>query len=501
MIRPTHHRRQTLAGVPAVRAMCQHALRMRTEAIGYADIGVVGLGVMGSSLALNMADHGYVVGVWNRTVERVDEFLATVAAGASVIGARSLQELVACLSKPRKILLMVKSGSPVDALIAQLQPLLDEGDIILDGGNSLYTDTIARAKKLEAAGLAFIGVGISGGQAGARTGASIMPAGTARAWPQVRTILQDIAAKVNGVPCCDWIGSDGAGHFVKTIHNAIEYGDMQVLAEAYDVMHRGLRLSHDAMADVFAGWNRGPLDSYLVEITATIMRAVDRDGTPLLENILDRAGQKGTGKWAVVSSMELEQPTTLAAEAVYARVLSSLLDQRLVAAHRLHGPSPIISQPGDEVIPDLRDAVYASKIVAYAQGFMILAEAAARNGWNFDFASIASMWRGGCIIRSRFLSELMDVFAADRGLTNVLLSDFFAAAIDRAQPGWRRTIGRATAAGIAVPAYSSALAFFDGYRSARVPANLIQAQRDFFGAHTYERVDARRGEFFHTEWE
>jgi 6-phosphogluconate dehydrogenase len=474
---------------------------MITEMTPKADIGVVGLGVMGSNLVLNMDDHGYVVAVWNRTASTVDDFLGGPARDTAVIGTHSLEELVASLAKPRRILLMVKSGSPVEDLIGRLQPMLDEGDIIIDGGNSLYTDTIDRARRLEAAGLAFIGAGISGGEAGARTGPSIMPAGTASAWPSVRPIFQDIAADVDGTPCCEWIGSDGAGHFVKTVHNGIEYGDMQVLAEAYDVMHRGLGLNHDDMSAVFARWNDGPLDSYLVEITAAIMKRLDTDGTPLLEKILDRAGQKGTGKWAVKSSMDLGEPTTIAAAAVYARIVSSLLEQRRVASSRFSAPAVRIPDPADAVIRDLHDAVYASKIVAYAQGFMILSGAAAAHGWDLDFASIASMWRGGCIIRSRFLGELMDVFAADGDLGNILVSDYFAAAIDEAQPGWRRTVNRAVAAGIAVPAYSAALAFFDGYRSVRVPANLIQAQRDFFGAHTYERVDGPPGELFHTDWD
>jgi len=455
---------------------------------------------MGSNLVLNMNDHGYVVAVWNRTTTKVDEFLASEAAGTSIIGVHSIEELVDTLAKPRRILLMVKSGSPVDAIIDKLMPLLDEGDLVLDGGNSLYTDSIARAARLEEVGLRFVGAGISGGEEGARTGPSIMPAGTEGAWPLVRPILQEISAKVDGIPCCDWIGPDGAGHYVKMIHNAIEYGDMQVLAEAYDIMHRGLGLSHHDMAAVFTSWNEGPLDSYLVEITADVMQKLDVDGLPLLEAILDRAGQKGTGKWAVVSSMELGQPITLAAEAVYARIVSSIVDERRTASDRLGGPDMAISDPVGDVVADLHDAVYASKIVAYAQGFMILAGAGAEHGWDLDFSSIASMWRGGCIIRSRFLGQLMEVFDADRDLPNLLLSDFFAETIERAQPGWRRTINRAVAAGIPVPAYSTALAYFDGYRSSRLPANLIQAQRDYFGAHTYERVDAPRGEFFHTDW-
>ena len=476
-------------------------MRAMSETTARADIGVIGLAVMGRNLVLNMDDHGYTVAVFNRTTSKVDDFLTGDAAGTAVIGAHSLTELVGALRRPRRILLMVKAGPAIDAIIDSLLPLLEPGDIILDGGNSLYTDTIARTARLEGLGFGYIGAGISGGEEGARTGPSIMPAGTAAAWPHVRPLLQDIAAKVDGIPCCDWIGPDGAGHYVKTIHNGIEYGDMQVLAEAYDIMNRGLRLPHEQMADVFDTWNAGPLDSYLVEITANVLRARDADGEPLVERILDRAGQKGTGKWAVISSMELGQPTTLAAEAVYARVVSSLLDERIATAAKLTGPAPAIGDPPDEVIADLHDAVYAAKIVSYAQGYMLLQAAAEEHGWNIDLASISSMWRGGCIIRSRFLGELMHVFAEDPGLGNVLLSDFFADAIHQAQPGWRRTVARAIAAGIPVPAYSAALAFYDGYRSRRVPANLIQAQRDYFGAHTYERIDRPRGEFFHTDWD
>ncbi len=465
-----------------------------------ADIGVVGLAVMGRNLVLNMNDHGFVVAVFNRTTKKVDEFLAGDAAGTAVIGAHSIEEMVATLKTPRRILLMVKAGPAIDALLDTLLPLLSPGDIVIDGGNSLYTDTIARTARLEAQGLAFVGAGISGGEEGARNGPSIMPAGTSTAWPHISPILQSISAHVDGVPCCDWIGPDGAGHYVKTIHNGIEYGDMQVLAEAYDLMHRGLGLTHREMADVFATWDEGPLDSYLVEITAHVLTTIDENGDPVLEKILDRAGQKGTGKWAVISSMELGQPMTLAAEAVYARIVSSLLDERIAVSAKLRGPQPSIDANRADVLSDLHDAVYASKIVSYAQGFMLLKAAAAEHNWDIDFASIASMWRGGCIIRSRFLGELMHVFVADRNLGNVLLSDFFADAIHKAQDGWRRTVTRAIAAGIPVPAYSSALAFFDGYRSERVPANLIQAQRDYFGAHTYERIDRPRGEFFHTDW-
>ncbi|MEA2001929.1 MAG: decarboxylating NADP(+)-dependent phosphogluconate dehydrogenase [Actinomycetota bacterium] len=465
-----------------------------------ADIGVIGLAVMGRNLVLRINDHGYVVAVFNRTTSKVDEFLAGDAAGTLVVGTHSLEELVAGLKTPRRILLMVKAGGAIDSLISALLPLLDPGDIIIDGGNSLFTDTTERTRRVEAAGMNFVGAGISGGEEGARTGPSIMPGGSAAAWPHIRDILQSMAASVDGVPCCDWISSDGAGHYVKMVHNGIEYGDMQVLAEAYDIMHRGLNFTHRDMQKVFTTWNQGPLDSYLVEITSDVMSTIDNDGEPLLEKILDTAGQKGTGKWAVVSSMELGQPTTLTAAAVYARVVSSLLEQRTAAAGHLAGPGSTISDDPDDVVADLHDAIYASKIVSYSQGFMLLDAAADEYRWDLDFASIASMWRGGCIIRSRFLGELMDVFSTESNLSNILMSDFFGTAVEHAQAGWRRTVSRAIAAGIPVPAYSAALSFFDGYRSGRVPANLIQALRDYFGAHTYERVDSPRGEFFHTNW-
>jgi 6-phosphogluconate dehydrogenase len=465
-----------------------------------ADIGVIGLAVMGRNLILNMNDHGFTVAAYNRTTERVDEFMEGEAAGTDVIGVQSLEELVSVLKPPRRIMLMIKAGDPVDATIDALVPLLDAGDIVLDGGNSLFTDSIRRTERLEAVGLRFVGTGVSGGEEGARWGPSIMPGGSADAWPHVRDILQGIAAEVDGVPCCDWVGADGAGHYVKMVHNGIEYGDMQVIAEAYDLMHRGLGMDHDEMHDVFARWDEGKLDSYLIEITAEIMAYRDEHGEPLLEKILDAAGQKGTGKWTVISSMELGQPVTLVAEAVYGRIASALKDQRVIASATLSGPEPRVADDRAAVLRDLHDALYASKITSYAQGFMLLAAAATEHDWDLDFASIASMWRGGCIIRSRFLSEVMRAYRDDAELANLLLDPFFTAEIDAAQAGWRRTIQRAVAAGIAVPAYSSALAFYDGYRSDRVPANLVQAQRDFFGAHTYERVDEPRGAFFHTNW-
>ena len=465
-----------------------------------AEIGVVGLAVMGRNLIMNMNDHGFTVAAYNRTTERVDEFLAGDAAGSNVIGAHSLEELVAHLKSPRRVMLMIKAGAPVDATIDTLLPLLDSGDIIIDGGNALYTNSIERTKRIEEAGLRFIGTGVSGGEEGARYGPSIMPGGSPEAWPFVKSIFQTIAAHVDGVPCCDWVGTDGAGHYVKMVHNGIEYGDMQVIGEAYDIMRRGLSMSHDEMQTVFAEWDQGKLDSYLIEITTDIMAMKDEDGAPLLEKILDAAGQKGTGKWTVISSMEIGQPMTLVGEAVYARIVSALKEQRTVAAGVLGGPEPHISQDRQLVLADLHDALYASKIVSYAQGFMLMDAAADEFGWDLDFASIASMWRGGCIIRSKFLSEIMAAYTEKPELRQLLLNDFFAHEIQAAQAGWRRTVARAIAAGIPTPAYASALAFYDAYRTERLPANLIQAQRDYFGAHTYERVDQDRGEFFHTNW-
>ena len=465
-----------------------------------ADIGLIGLAVMGRNLIMNMTDHGYTVAAHNRTTSRIDEFLAGEAAGSSVIGAYSLEELVSLLKPPRRVMLLVRAGDPVDLTIDALMPLLDTGDIIIDGGNSLFTDTIRRAGRVEEAGLRYIGTGVSGGEEGARRGPSMMPGGTAEAWPHVKELFQSVAASVEGIPCADWVGSDGAGHYVKMVHNGIEYGDMQVIAEAYDVMHRGLGMTHAAMQDVYSAWDRGKLDSYLIEITTDIMGYRDADGKPLLEKILDAAGQKGTGKWTVMSSMEIGQPVTLVGEAVYARIVSALVDQRAAAASVLDGPEVRIADEPESVVADLHDALYASKIVSYAQGFMLLDAAADEHGWTLDFPSIASMWRGGCIIRSKFLSEIMAAYQERPELRSLLLHPFFSEELDTAQAGWRRTVQRAIGAGIPVPAYSSALAFYDGYRTERLPANLIQAQRDYFGAHTYERVDGPRGEYFHTNW-
>jgi 6-phosphogluconate dehydrogenase len=461
-----------------------------------ADIGLVGLAVMGQNLVMNMADHGFTVAVYNRTRAVSDAFLAGPAAGAPVIGCATLEELAASLKSPRRVMLMVKAGAAVDAVIEELVEVLEPGDIIIDGGNSLYTDSIRRTHEVEARGLLYIGTGVSGGEEGARHGPSIMPGGSAAAWPAVKPILQAISAKTaDGTPCCDWVGADGAGHYVKMVHNGIEYGDMQVIAEGYALM-RASGMSYQAMSDAFRTFGEGVLDSYLVDITADILAFRDEDGSPIVEHILDAAGQKGTGKWTVISSMEVAQPVTLVAEAVFARIVSSLKDQRVRASAVLSGPEPRL----DLSVDDIRDALYASKLVSYAQGFMLLRAAAAEHGWELDLGRIASLWREGCIIRARFLDDITAAFDRDPGLENLLLDPFFADAVGQAQAGWRRVVAAAVTAGIPVPAYSTALAFFDGYRSATLPANLIQAQRDYFGAHTYERVDRPRGEAFHTNW-
>jgi 6-phosphogluconate dehydrogenase len=468
--------------------------------VNVADIGLIGLAVMGQNLALNMADHGFSVAAYNRTRSVTDEFLSGPAEGAPITGVDSLEELVREVDRPRRIVMMIRAGAPVDSVISQLLPLLDEGDVIIDGGNSYYRDTIRRTEEVEEHGMLFVGTGISGGEEGARHGPSIMPGGSPDAWPLVADVLQAIAAKVDdGTPCCDWVGSDGAGHYVKMVHNGIEYGDMQVIAEAYDIMHRGLGMDHDEMAETFSEWNRGRLSSYLIEITAHIM-SFRQDGEPLLEKILDAAGQKGTGRWTAQSALEFGMPLTLVASAVFARVVSSLHDRRAAASESLSGPDTVIGGDRKEVLTDLESALYASKVVSYAQGFMLLEEAAREHDWDLDYGGIALMWREGCIIRAAFLDEIRSAFSRRPELPNLLLDPFFRDAAESAQPGWRRTVARAVEAGIPVPAYSSALSFFDGYRSARLPANLIQAQRDYFGAHTYERVDRPRGEYFHTDW-
>jgi len=472
-----------------------------TEMADQADIGLIGLGVMGRNLVLNMDDHGYRVAVFNRTTERVDEFLTGAAAGTKVIGTHSLEDLVASLGQPRKILLMITAGKPVEDQIDTLFPMLDRGDIIMDGGNSLYSDTERRVAELAEHGIHYVGMGISGGEEGARYGPSIMPGGSEAAWPLIKDLLQDIAAEAEGEPCGDWVGRGGAGHFVKMIHNGIEYGDMQVIAGAYDVMKRGLGMTASQMQPVFVKWNEGRLDSYLIEITAKILGVAGEDNVPLVDQILDVAGQKGSGAWTVTASMDESTPTTLVAEAVYARFLSSMIEERAVAAEALSGPPSAITEDAADVIDDLEDAVYASKIVSYAQGFMLFQAAHEDHGWDLEPGTIAALWRAGCIIRSQFLSEITTAYRIRPDVPNLLLDPFFSEAINEAEPGWRRSVTRAVSAGIPVPAYSSALAFYDGYRSARLPANLIQAQRDFFGAHTYERIDRPRGEFFHSKWE
>jgi 6-phosphogluconate dehydrogenase len=468
-----------------------------------ADIGLVGLAVMGQNLVLNMDDHGFKVAVFNRTTSTVDEFVEGTAKGTKVIGTHSLEELVSVLERPRRVMLLVKAGSPVDDFIAALIPLLEKGDIIIDGGNSNYQDTIRRTREVEAQGLLYIGTGVSGGEEGARRGPSIMPGGSRSAWPLVQEIFQAVSAKVEGdTPCCDWVGENGAGHFVKMIHNGIEYGDMQLICESYHLMKEGLGLSHDEMHEVFSEWNEGKLDSYLIEITRDILGFRDDSGQPLVEEILDSAGQKGTGKWTVVAALETGVPLTLIGEAVLSRFLSALKDERLVASKVLKGPQP---EPVDRsevaaLVTDLREALYASKIVSYTQGYMLMRAAAAEYDWNLNYGGIALMWRGGCIVRSVFLGKIKEAFDRDPTLINLLLDPYFESQVEAAQASWRRVVSRAVALGIPVPAMSSALAFYDGYRCERLPANLLQAQRDYFGAHTYERLDRPRGEFFHTDW-
>lgn len=466
-----------------------------------ADIGLIGLAVMGQNLVLNMADHGYRVAVYNRTTSRVDDFLKGPAKGTSVIGTYSAQELVASLDSPRKIMLMVKAGEVVDRFIEVLAPLLEPGDVIIDGGNSHYPDTTRRTAKLREMGLRFIGTGISGGEEGARHGPSIMPGGDPKAWPLVKEIFQSISAQVDGEPCCQWVGEDGAGHFVKMVHNGIEYGDMQLICEAYALMESALGMDHDEMHEVFTKWNQGVLDSYLIEITADILRKKDADGTPLVTKILDTAGQKGTGKWTGISALDLGVPLTLIGEAVFARVLSSMKEERTRAAKILGSrKSQPVTGDREAYVKALHDALYASKIISYAQGFMLMREAAKEQGWMLNYGEIALMWRGGCIIRSKFLGNIKAAFDNEPRLDNLVLDDFFTDAVKQAEDGLRKSVMLAVSQGISTPAFATALAYFDGYRSERLPANLLQAQRDYFGAHTYERLDKPRGEFFHTDW-
>jgi 6-phosphogluconate dehydrogenase len=466
------------------------------------DIGLIGLAVMGQNLVLNMTDHGFKVAVFNRTTSKVDEFLAHEAKGTSVEGARSVAELCAKLRRPRRVMIMVKAGDVVDQTIDQIVPHLEKGDIIIDGGNSLFTDSNRRTKDLAEKGILFIGTGVSGGEEGARFGPSIMPGGNPAAWPHVKDIFQSIAAKVeDGTPCCDWVGQDGAGHYVKMVHNGIEYGDIQLICEAYQLLKDGLGYTPDQLAEVFAEWNKGELDSYLIEITATIFAKKDEDGQPLIDKILDTAGQKGTGKWTAISALDLGQPVTLIGESVFARCLSALKDERVNASKVLDGPKKVLTiSEQKEFIEDVRRALYCSKMVSYAQGYMLLRAIEKDQNWNLNMGGIALMWRGGCIIRSAFLGNIKAAFDKNPNLENLLLDDFFSGALNKYGWSWRKAVIHAIEIGVPMPAFSTALAFYDGFRTDRLPANLLQAQRDFFGAHTYERVDKPRGEFFHTNW-
>jgi 6-phosphogluconate dehydrogenase len=468
------------------------------------DIGLIGLAVMGQNLVLNMNDHGYKVAVFNRTVSKVDDFLNDEAKGTQVVGTHSVEELCSVLKSPRRIMIMVKAGDVVDQTIEHVLPYLEKGDIIIDGGNSLFTDSNRRTKDLAAKGILFIGTGVSGGEEGARFGPSIMPGGNAEAWPHVKEIFQAIAAKVaDGTPCCDWVGEDGAGHYVKMVHNGIEYGDMQLIGEAYQLLKDGLGLTADEFAEIFTDWNKGELDSYLIEISATIFGKKDDDGTPILDKILDTAGQKGTGKWTAIDALDNGIPVTLIGESVFARCLSALKDERVAASKALAGPQgaeKISAEHKAEFIEEVRRALYCSKMISYAQGYMLLRSAEKVQGWNLNMGGVALMWRGGCIIRSAFLGDIKKAFDKDPKLQNLLMDDFFSSALNKYQASWRKALIHAIELGIPTPAFSTALAFYDGYRTARLPANLLQAQRDFFGAHTYERVDKPRGEFFHTNW-
>jgi len=465
------------------------------------DIALIGLAVMGQNLILNMNDKGFTVVAYNRTISKVDDFMNGEAKGTNIIGARSIEEMVKHLKRPRRVMMLVKAGKAVDDFIDQIIPYLEPGDIIIDGGNSLFQDSIRRTDYLNARGLLFVGTGVSGGEEGARRGPSIMPGGHPDAWPYVKDIFQAISAKVeDGSPCCDWVGNDGAGHYVKMIHNGIEYGDMQLICEAYHLMKEGLGMTADEMHEVFAEWNKGELDSYLIEITRDILSFKDTDGEPLVEKILDTAGQKGTGKWTLINSAELGIPITLIGEAVYSRCISAMKEDRVAASKKLRGPKTTIRNDRTKFIADIRSALYASKIISYAQGFMLLRAAASDYEWKLKYGEIALMWRGGCIIRSQFLGKIKEAFDKRKRLPNLLLDPHFKREIRKCQKGWRNVVATAAKKGIPAPAFSTALNFFDAFRNERLPANLLQAQRDYFGAHTYERIDRERGEFFHTNW-
>ncbi len=471
------------------------------------DIGLIGLAVMGQNLILNMADHGYQVAAYNRTTSKVDEFISGPAQGKSIVGCHSPEEFVKNLKRPRRMMMMVKAGEPVSQTIKQFVPLLEPGDIIIDGGNSYYPDTAGRIEELQSTGILYLGVGISGGEEGARHGPSIMPGGVEEAWPHVKDIYQGISAKVgpnNDIPCCQWIGAGGAGHYVKMVHNGIEYGDMQLICEAYSLLKDGLGLSNDELYDVFAQWNKGDLDSYLIEITRDIFSVKDpKTGNALVDMVMDRAGQKGTGLWTAQSALELFVPTTLITEAVFARNLSALKEVRMRASKILSGPKNAIEEFRKTVnreafIESVQQALYASKICSYAQGFFQLRAAAEKFGWDLKYGEIALLWRGGCIIRAAFLERINEAFNRDPGLENLLLDPYFKEAVESSQTGWRDSVATAAKIGISIPAISAGLTYFDGYRSDRLPHNLLQAQRDYFGAHTYERLDEEG--IFHTDW-
>jgi len=477
---------------------------MSDQAVG--DFGLIGLAVMGQNLILNAADHGFTVIAFNRTVAKVDRFLNEEAKGKSIIGTHTVKEFVAKLKKPRKMMLLVMAGPAVDDFIEQLLPHIDQGDIIIDGGNSHFPDSNRRAKYLASKGIRFVGTGVSGGEEGARHGPSLMPGGNEEAWPYIKDVFQSIAAKSDGEPCCDWVGDEGAGHYVKMVHNGIEYGDMQLICEAYDIMKRGLGMTYPEMADVFAEWNNGVLDSFLIEITRDVLRYNDDDGTALVEKILDSAGQKGTGKWTAINALDLGMPVTLIGEAVFSRCLSSLKAERGRASKVLAGPTPNFTGDRKAFIDNLEQALYASKIISYAQGFMLIQNAAEEYKWKLNKPSIALMWRGGCIIRSVFLKDITSAYRKNPTLENLLFDEFFNKAIHKAQPGWRDVVSKGVIWGIPTPAFSTALGWYDGYRTKDLPANLLQAQRDYFGAHTFlikpEYASERfpEGKYTHVNW-
>ena len=465
-----------------------------------ADIGLIGLAVMGENLVLNMESKGFSVSVYNRTVEKVDVFVSGRGKGKKIYGAHSLEDLVSSLKRPRKVMIMIKAGKAVDDMIETIIPLLEPGDLIIDGGNTHFPDTNRRCKYVESKGLLYIGTGVSGGEEGALLGPAIMPGGSPEAWPLVKTIFQSIAAKVEGKPCCDWVGEHGAGHFVKMIHNGIEYGDMQLICEAYHIMKNLGGMSNQEMHQVFSDWNKGDLDSYLIEITRDILEYKSSEGEEVIDKILDTAGQKGTGKWTAVTALELGIPLTLIGEAVFARCLSAQKEDRVVASKILAGPLSSFVEDKKALVEDLRKALFASKIVSYAQGYALMRSAAEEYGWDLNYGGIALMWRGGCIIRSAFLGKIKEAFDNNPELANIMLDPYFTKKLSAAQKGWRNIAALAVVHGIPAPSMISALTYYDGYRSERLPANLLQAQRDFFGAHTYERTDKPRGEFFHTNW-